>query len=300
MKKIICLLPLLLLASLTLRAQELNASVKVNAQKLQTVDVKVFETLEQTLNEFLNNQKWTDDVFELEERISCNIVLTVQEELSPTSFKADLAIQASRPVYGATYETAIINHIDKDVTFFYEQFQPLQFSQNAFNDNLSAVLAFYSYLILGLDYDSFSPYGGEAHFQMAQQILNNVPQASAASNPGWRSLDGNRNRYWIIENILSPRVRPYRQAMYEYHRQALDVMAADVATGRGIMLGALQQLGDVNQAYPNSMIIQMFVNTKSQEVVEIFKKGARQEQDQIIQLMSKIDPTNSSRYRGIK
>lgn len=299
MKKILFLVPFLMIG-VFLRAQELNATVRVNVQKLQTVDPRVFETLEQTLLEFLNSQKWTNDVFELEERINCNILLTIQEERSPTSFKADLAIQASRPVYGTTYETALFNHIDKDVTFTYEQFQPLQFSQNVFNDNLSTVLSFYAYIILGLDYDSFSPLGGEPYFQIAQQILNSVPQSAAAANPGWRSLDGNRNRYWIIENILSPRVRPYRQAMYEYHRQALDIMAEDVNTGRGIMVNALGQISDVDQAYPNSMIVQMFVNAKSQEVVEIFKKGTRQEQDQVIQIMSKIDPTNSSRYRAIR
>lgn len=299
MKKILFFIPLLL-AGLYLQAQELNATVRVNVQKLQTVDPQVFETLEQTLLEFLNSQKWTNDVFELEERINCNILLTIQEERSATSFKADLAIQASRPVYGTNYETALFNHIDKDVTFTYEQFQPLQFSQNVFNDNLSTVLSFYAYIILGLDYDSFSPLGGEPYFQIAQQILNSIPQSAAAANPGWRSLDGNRNRYWIIENILSPRVRPYRQAMYEYHRQALDIMAEDVNTGRGIMVNALSQISDVDQAYPNSMIVQMFVNAKSQEVVEIFKKGTRQEQDQVIQIMSKIDPTNSSRYRAIR
>lgn len=299
MRKIITLFSLLL-PGLFVQAQELNATVRVNTQKLQTVDPRVFETLEQTLVEFLNSQKWTNDIFELEERINCNVLLTIQEERSPTSFKADLAIQASRPVFGTTYETALLNHIDKDVTFTYEQFQPLQFSQNNFNDNLSAVLSFYAYIILGMDYDSFSPLGGEPYFQVAQQILNSVPQAEAAANPGWRSLDGNRNRYWMIENILSPRVRPYRQAMYEYHRQSLDIMADDVNTGRGLMVNALSQVGDVNQTYPNSMIVQMFVNAKSQEVVEIFKKGTRQEQDQVIQIMSKIDPTNASRYRGIK
>lgn len=299
MRKIITLFSLLL-PGLFVQAQELNATVRVNTQKLQTVDPRVFETLEQTLVEFLNSQKWTNDIFELEERINCNVLLTIQEERSPTSFKADLAIQASRPVFGTTYETALLNHIDKDVTFTYEQFQPLQFSQNNFNDNLSAVLSFYAYIILGMDYDSFSPLGGEPYFQVAQQILNSVPQAEAAANPGWRSLDGNRNRYWMIENILSPRVRPYRQAMYEYHRQSLDIMADDVNTGRGLMVNALSQVGDVNQTYPNSMIVQMFVNAKSQEVVEIFKKGTRQEQDQVIQIMSKIDPTNASRYRGIR
>ena len=286
--------------ALAISAQELNVTVRINTQKLQSTDPKVFQTLEGTVREFLSTQKWTDDVFELEEYINANVLITIQEELSPTSFKADIAIQASRPVFGSDYETPLINHIDKGVTFFYEQFQPLQFSQNSFNDNLSSVLAFYSYIILGLDYDSFSPYGGEPYFQAAQDVLNNVSQAAAAANPGWRSLDGNRNRFWLIENILSPRVRPLRQAWYDYHRQGLDVSSSDVATGRAIISAALEQIRNVDQAYPNSMIIQVFTDTKSQEILEIFKRGTPQEQNTVVQVMTRIDASNASKYRAIK
>ena len=289
----------LLLTALRLGAQELNVTVRINTQKLQSTDPKVFATLEATVREFLNTQKWTEEVFELEERINANVLITIQEEISATSFKADIAIQASRPVYGSDYETPLINHIDKGVTFFYEQFQPLQFSQNAFNDNLSSVLAFYAYIMLGLDFDSFSPYGGEPYFQAAQDILNNVTQAAAA-NPGWRSLDGNRNRFWLIENILSPRVRPYRQAWYDYHRQGLDLCASDVATGRAIIAAALEEIRNVDQAYPNSMIIQVFTDTKSQEILEIFKRGTPQEQNTVVQVMTRIDASNAAQYRAIK
>lgn len=281
-------------------AQELNCNVRINVQKLQTADPRVFETLEQAMTEFLNNQKWTSDYFDTKERINCNFLLTIQEERSPTSFKADLAIQASRPVYGSDYETSILNHIDKDVTFVYEQFQPLQFSINGFNDNLSAVLSFYVYLIIGLDYDSFELYGGEPYLQTAQEIVNNIPQNVAAVNLGWRSLDSDRNRFWIVENLLSPRVRPYRKAMYQYHRLALDVMSNDVDAGRSIMTSAIEEIGKVNQAYPNSMIVQMFANAKSDEVIEIYKRGNRSEQDKFVNLMSKIDPTNASNYREVK
>ena len=281
-------------------AQELNFNVKINVQRLQTADPVVFETLEQTITEFVNSQKWTNDVFEQEERIQGNLLLTITDELSPTRFKADLAIQSSRPVFNSSYQTALLNHIDKEVVFDYEQFQPLYFTRNAYNDNLSSVLSFYVYLILGLDYDSFSPFGGEEYFQIAQEIVNNVPQSVAAAVGGWRSLDGNFNRYWIIENILSPRVRPYRQAMYDFHRQSLDIMADDPAAGRAVMLQALQAVRDVNQAYPNSMIIQMFVNTKGQEVTEIFKVGDLTEKNTFIQVMSRIDPSNSGRYRAVK
>lgn len=299
MRKLIFTFSLSFIA-LGLIAQELNATVRINTQKLQSADPKVFETLESTVREFLNTQKWTEDVFENEERINANFLITIQEELSPTSFKADIALQASRPVYGSDYETPLINHIDKGVTFFYEQFQPLQFSQNVYNDNLSSVLAFHSYIILGLDYDSYSPFGGEPYFQAAQDILNNVPQAAAAANPGWRSLDGNRNRFWLIENLLSPRVRPLRQAWYDYHRQGLDVSAADVATGRAIIAAALEQIRDVDQAYPNSMVIQVFTDTKSQEILEIFKRGTPQEQNTVVQVMTRIDASNAAEYRAIK
>ncbi len=299
MRKLITILAFLLIMP-EMWAQELNATVKINIQKLQTVDPRVFETLEQSVREFLSSQKWTDDVYEQEERINCNILLTIQEERSPTEFKAELAIQASRPIYNSSEETVLFNHIDRDVTFSYEQFQPLIFSRNSYNDNLSHVLSFYAYVILGMDYDSFAPFGGDRYFQVAQEILNNVPQNAAAANPGWRSLDGNRNRFWMIENILSPRVRPFRQAMYDYHRQALDVMADDVAKGREVIVEALAKIAEVNQAYPNSMIVQMFNNTKSQEIVEIFKRGTLAEQDKVIQIMSRIDPANSSKYQAIK
>ena len=300
MKQLTIILLMLMPLVQGLRAQELNASVKVNMQKRQIADPKVFETLEQAIREFMNSQKWTDDYFEQNERINCNILLTIQEERSATSFKAELAIQASRPIYNSSEETVLFNHIDRDVSFTYEQFQPLLFSRNTYNDNLSHILSFYAYIMLGLDYDSFAPFGGEPYFQLAQEIVNSVPTGAANANPGWTSRDGNRNRFWMIENMLSPRVRPYRQAMYEYHRLALDMMSKDVAAGRKIMAEALDKIGEVNQAYPNSVAVQMFNNTKSQEIVEIFKRGTLGEQDKVIQVMSRVDPANAAKYRGIK
>lgn len=290
----------LIVLAVGLQAQELNFTVKVNTQKLQTVDARVFETLENTLVDFLNNQKWTEDVYEPEERIKCNLVLTVQEERSPTDFKVDLAISASRPVYNSTYETPLFNHLDKEVTFSYQQYEPIQYSQNNYNDNLSAVLSFYVYIVLGMDYDSFSPFGGSQYFQIAQDILNNVPSSAAAANPGWRSIESNRNRYWLIENLLSPKFRPYRQAMYDYHRQSLDIMADDPATARAIMVEALGNIRQANNGTPNSMLVQVFNNAKANEIVEIFKGGSMAEQNQVIQIMSRIDASNASKYREIR
>ncbi len=285
---------------LLVQSQELNCTVKINIQKLQTVDPQVFETLEQSIAEFMNSTKWTSEVFNNQERINCNVLLTVQEELSPTSFKADLAIQASRPTYNSDYQTALVNHIDRDMTFEYEQYQPLRYSRNVFNDNLSAVLSFYAYLVLGLDYDSFALYGGEPYLQIAQEIVNNIPSAAAAAYKGWRSIDGNRNRFWIIENLLSPRVRPLRQTWYEYHRHGLDMMAEDTPAGRAVLAKSLEALLQVEQSYPNSMIVQMFNNTKSNEIIEIFKQGTREEKQQVIQVMSRVDAPNAAEYRNIR
>lgn len=289
-----------LLFAAALPAQELDVTVTVNTPTLQMADPKVFQDLRNAIQAFMNNQKWTNESYEQHERIKVSLVLTVSQEFSATSFGGEMAIQAVRPVYGSTYETPLMSHLDRDVTFSYEQFQPLEFSENNFNDNLSSILSFYAFVIIGLDYDSFMPFGGEPHFQRAQDVLNSIPQSVTASNKGWRSIDGNRNRYWIIENILSPRVRNFRQAYYDYHRQALDIMYQDIASGRIIMVQAIEDIGGVNQTYPNAMIIQMFTNAKSNEIVEIFKQGTPAEQNRIVQSMSRIDAANASKYRAIR
>ena len=291
---------LLLLISATALAQELNVSVRINTQRVQTVDPAVFETLENAIVEFLSDQKWTNDVFEPEERINCNFILTVQEEQSATSFKVDLAVQSSRPIFGSDQETPLLNYVDKDVVFEYEQFQPLQFSENVFNNNLTSILAFYVNIILGLDYDSFAPLGGDEYFQTAQEILNNVPSSAQAAYPGWRSLDGNQNRFWMIENFLSPRIRPLRNGMYQYHRLGLDMMTQDVDGARASISEVINTLGQVNQSYPNSMAVQLFLNAKRQEVIEIFKRGTINEQSSLIQTMTRVDPANSAQYRSIR
>ncbi|MEL7222361.1 MAG: DUF4835 family protein, partial [Bacteroidota bacterium] len=201
------LLAFALLLTPMLRAQELNATVKVNIQQVQLVDPVVFTTLEQAIVEFLN-QKWTNDVFEPEERIDCNFIFTLSKELSATSFEMTLAVQSSRPIYGTDQSTPLLNTIDNYVTFEYEQYQPLQFSENRFENNLSSILAYYVNIILGMDYDSFSPSGGEVYFQKAQEIINNVPAGLYGTYLGWSSTDasnsrGSKNRFWVAENLLS-------------------------------------------------------------------------------------------------
>jgi len=299
MKKILLLSSLLFL-SLYSKAQELDVSVTVNTPRLQTTDPRVFENLGTAIQEFMNNQKWTDDVFEDDERIKVELILTITDELSPVQFGGELAIQSTRPVFGTTDETPLLNHYDKDFLFEYEQFQPLEFTENQFQNNLTAVLSFYAYIILAMDYDSFSPSGGEPFYQKAQEIINNIPPNIASTYKGWRSSDSNRNRYWILENLLSPRMRDYRQAMYDYHRQGLDLMHKEPSTGRALITQAIQQVQAADKTYPRTMIMQMFSNAKSAEIVEIFMSGTQEEKDQIISAMGTVDRARASIYRAIR
>lgn len=280
-----------------LSAQELKVNITVNTPKLQTTSPEVFSTLQTALEEFMNSQKWTNEVFEIDERIQLNVILTISNELSTNSFEAELSLQSIRPVYGSSYSTPLFKHLDKDVVFTYEQFQPLEFSQTNYLNNLTSILGFYAYIAIGMDFDSFSPFDGEPYFQMAQDIVNRVPPNVAGSVPGWRSTQGNRNRYWLIENILSPRCRPFRQAVYDYHRQGLDLLHQDITGGRAVMARSIESLAGVNKSYPNSMILQVFASTKSDEIIEIFKVASPQEKTLIVQTMSQVDPPRSSNYR---
>ncbi|MGB1217346.1 MAG: DUF4835 family protein [Saprospiraceae bacterium] len=300
MKKIFLFLCFSLILQGITNAQELNFNLSLNTQQATQADPKVFESLEVALKEFLNNQVWTDDKFEIEERIECNIQITLTKEINVNTFQADIAFQSTRPVYNSDYQTAMLTYVDKNVQFQYEAFQPIEFSDNQFNSNLTSVLAFYVYVILGSDYDSFSPFGGEKHYQKAQTIVNNVPPASAGRYKGWRSLDGNRNRYWLIESILSPRTRSLRQAMYDYHRLGLDETSGNVSKGRAAMIDALRAVEKVSRDYPNAMILQVFALAKGDEVVEVYKGGTRKEQNDAIRIMSRIDASSAAKYRKIR
>jgi hypothetical protein len=281
---------------------ELNATVRVSTPQLQKNDRKVFDQLETSLRDFLNNTKWTQDGFEQEERIKCNFILTISTEEDGNNFRAELAVQATRPVYGSGYETPLISHLDKDVVFNYEQNQPIEFLVDATdNQNIAALFAYYAYVILGLDYDSFSLYGGESYLLTAQQIVTNIQNSSTNNSPGWRPADGgkNRNRYWIMENLLNPRVKPYRAAMYTYHRKGLDTFSTDMDAAKAVILTALEEIDKVNTAYFNSMIVQMFANAKRDELIEMFKIAGKPQKDRVSQIMIKMDPANSQKYREI-
>ncbi len=295
------LLAFVMCCTLFTQAQEFQAKVTVNTPKLQVADPKIFNTLQNSIRDMMNNTKWTEDIFDPTERIQLTLTLNITEELSATGFRADLSIQAVRPVFNSNYETVIFAYQDQDVTFSYEEYQPIQFSKNVFSDNLSAILGFYAYTILGLDYDSFSELGGDFYFQEAQNILSTVPSNVAQSVGGWTSIEaGQRNRYWLIENILNPRMIPYRKATYLYHRGGLDRMSDDIGTAVTACATAVTQIAEAHTAYRNSMIIQIFAQTKSVEILQIFMGADPTQRQRVHKAMIQIDAANASKYNGIK
>ena len=281
-------------------SQELSCNVEITAQKLQSTDPKVFKTLKTSVYEFLNSRKWTDDVFRVEERIECSLFINVTEETSLNIYRAQLNIQSSRPVFNSDYSSVLLNHIDKDWVFGYSEYQPLNFNENDFISNLTSMLAFYAYLMIGLDYDSYSLNGGTPYYQKAQTIINTIPSnLSSDLAPGWKPFDNDKNRYWIIDNLLNVQYGPMRESSYLYHRQGLDVMYENTNNGRQIILSSLRKVSEVAEEYPNKIIIKMFFNAKSEELINIFAGAPPNEKANAIQLLYKADPTNSSNYAKI-
>jgi Domain of unknown function (DUF4835) len=294
MKKIFLFI-FLIISFLDSKAQELDAKVTINTPSLANADKKVFEVLKQQLQEFLSNQKWTDDVFEKDERIKVNINLTITKELSATSFEAKMTIQASRPVYNSDYETTTFLCSDDKIDFSYEQNQPIQYSQAAFTDKLSAIFSYYAYFIIGMDYDSFSSLGGEPYFTRCQEIQRNVPQGVGGWSPGQET----QNRYWLIENMMNPRMRPFREASYTYHRLALDTFAATPEESKNKFVQAMDEINKAAANYPNAMITFLFNAAKSNEIIEISKGMNRGQKAKIFEIMAKLDPSNMNKYQAI-
>jgi hypothetical protein len=299
MKKIYIVFALIMTFGLG-KAQDLNFDVKISTPKLATADPKIFKTLERSITEFFNNQKWSDNEFEEHEKIEASVQITITEDFSTNSFAADFYIQSLRPVYGSNYNSQMMNYVDKNIRFGYEELQPIQHSANNFYDNLSSILTFYAYMIIGLDYDSFSPLGGEKYFQTAQNVVASIPSNVSAVDPSWSPSGNNFNRFKMVENMLNPRVRSFRQAFYEYHRKSLDIMTSDVPKARAIMLSSLKSVQDVDKSFPNSMILRMFADSKGAEIVEIFKQSDRATQKRVYNMLTQIDPSQASQYSALK
>lgn len=281
--------------------QELNANVRVSAPNLSLSDKSIVRQLEQNVKDFLNNQKWTQDVFQAHEKIKCSFQLTISADRGDNNLLIDLSIQASRPIYNSSYETTLLNLIDKQIPIHFDPYKNLENSKETYYDNLSAVLTYYAYLILALDYDSFSLEGGELYLQILDNMMNALPANVKASDEAWSPLKDNRqNRYFLVENLLNPRMKIFRRAFYEYHRICLDAIAKDANNARANLATALEDIGKANLSYPYSYIIKIFTFSKKDEIIEIFKQGNLPEKQKVYQTMIQLDPANTSNYTIIK
>lgn len=301
MKKI-TLLCILFAVALAVQAQEFKARVTVVTTRVgNNVNRNTFTTLQTALNNFLNNRKWTTDKFETNEKIECNFLLNVESTEDINVYKANLTIQAARPVFNSTYLSPIINFQDENIAFKYLEFQQLEFNENrvtgsdALVSNLTAVFAYYAYMIIGFDYASFSPRGGDAFFQKAQNIVNNAPDGRNIS--GWRQFDGQRNRYWLVENMLNSRYTIMHDIYYNYYRMGMDKLYEDENAARTEVLNVLNLMNNFISDNPNKMISQFFFQGKSTELIKIFSKAPQQDKARASELLQRLDLTNASKYK---
>ncbi len=293
---------LLTFAAGFLQAQELKATVTiVSSQVGNAVNPSVFKTLQTALNNFMNNRKWTTDVFLPNEKITCSFLLNLEPTADLNVYSASLTIQAARPIFNTSYLSPIINFRDENVTFKYAEFQQLDFNENRVSgsdglvSNLTAVFAYYANMILAFDYDSFSPRGGDVHFQKAQNIVNNAPDGRGIS--GWKAFDGVRNRYWLVENMLNSRYTLMHDVYYNYYRMGMDKFYEDENTARAEVMNVLNLLNNFNTENPNKMINQFFFQGKSTELVKLFSKAPQQDKMRASELLQKMDITNANKYK---
>jgi hypothetical protein len=283
-----------------LEAQELLCNVQVTAQRIQGSNRQVFQTMQRDIYEFMNNTNWTNHVYSYSERIDCNIMINLTEQLSADEFRGTITVQLRRPVYNTTYNSTILNFVDNNVQFRYVEFQPLEFDPNTHRSNLVSLLAYYAYIILGFDYDSYSPEGGAEYFSMAEKIVTN---AQNAPESGWKPYDGsrNRNRYWLVKNILDKQYQFVRRFIYEYHIAGLDAMESRINESRTSMVESLRLLQQVYRTRPDPFMyyLQIVIEAKADELVNIYSRAFPEEKSRVVQILNEVDPANKSKYEKI-
>ena len=278
-------------------AQELNCVVFINHSEIGVSNKKIFETMQNDVFEYMNNTKWTSSIYKTHERIDCSITINILEALSSNSFKGSLQLQISRPVYNSTYTTSILNFNDNNISFNYEEFQPLVYNENNFDSNLVSILTFYAYTIIGYQADSFGYKGGENFFKLAENVVNVAQQGGGI---GWNRIDGNYTRYQLNENLLSPVYEQYRKTMYEYHILGLDRLVDNSRDAKEVMARSIEGLQDLYNDRPNTFLIRVFFDTKGDEIVDVFADGPRIDTSQLKDVLSRIYPSFDEKWKEIK
>lgn len=275
------------------RAQELNCTITINSTQITTSDRGIFRDMKTAFEQFMNSRKWSTDSYKSYEKINCNILITITKMPAIGSFSASVQVQAARPVFNTNYSSLIFNFADRDWEFEYIESLPLEFNDNNYTTNLTSLLALYAYLIIGVDYDSYSELGGTPYFQKALAVVNNAQQAN---RPGWQPLNSNRSRYWIVENYNNGQMVDMRKAMYAYHRQGLDTFDKDPDKSREVILKGLRDVKKVRDINPTSILVVSFFDAKSKELANIFSSGSIQVRREAYDIITAIDPSNRASY----
>lgn len=285
------------LFSFTIVAQELNCVITLNSDQVSQGDLPVFKTLERSLNDFVNKNKWSNRIYKESERINAQMFITVTNYES-NRFECTIQIQSSRPVFNTSYETPVFNHKDNSFSFEYIEFQPLIFNENIFESNLVAVIAYYANIMLGLDADTFSLEGGTDNFRTAQKI---VTQAQGSSFRGWnRTADDKRSRFELVDNLLSNSYREYRVAMYNYHRKGLDILGDNNSTGKQVIAGTMKLFATLQKRRPNAFLISTFFDAKSEEILNVFSDGPKVDIIKLKETLNDVAPLFSTTWSKIK
>lgn len=299
MRHIVAILALIAM-SIPMKAQELKCNISINSEQVQGSNKAVFTTLQQSMEEFVNTQRWTNMTFQEKERIECSMMIVVKS-VQDNMFVCEFTCQSRRPVFGTTYTTPTLNIKDANFTFTYQEYDRMEFQHNTFTSNLTALVAYYCYLIIAHDMDSFAKLGGTPYFQVCEDIVTSAQSASLdnAEMVGWKAFESNRNRYALTNNLMDEAFKKYRAYYYDYHRHGLDEMVNNVANGRARIAKDIKVLKEAYNARPATYLVGTFLDAKSDELVNIFKSGTTDEKKMVYELLMDIDPTRQDTYENI-
>lgn len=295
MRKLFIIIAFLLFAG-SMNAQEFICSVSVSSPQVQGTERSVYTEMQKSLYEFVNQRKWTGYNFRQEEKIECTLQITISERISTDEFKGTMNVQLRRPIYKTSYNSPVLNYIDKNIQFRYLEGQNLEYSDNTFSSNLTSLMAFYVNIFLGLDFDTYSLNGGTQFYQRAQSIVNT---AQSTPEAGWKAFESLKNRYWLAENLLNSTYEPLREALYKYHRIGLDGMNENMDIARSAIMDAVELIKRVNREKPNLFLVQLIMEAKADELVNIFSQASPMDKTKVVNTLKEIDPSNASKYQKI-
>ncbi|MCE1198221.1 MAG: DUF4835 family protein [Marinilabiliales bacterium] len=294
--RLIAFIWLSLIPLFSLKAQEFQCNVSVSSSRIEGTYKQVFQSMRNDISEFINNRKWTDNQFATDEKIVCTLFIQVTDQIGADEFKGTIQVQLNRPIFNSSYQSPVLNIKDNDFDVRYVEFQPLEFSETSNTNALTNLLAYYAYILLGFDYDTYAPMGGTPFFQKARDIVN---KSQNAREKGWRAYEGNYNRFWLIDNLSNKAYSSFRDLLYRYHRLGLDVMAEKPDMGRAEIADALKNMQRVYRSRPDTYINRIFFDAKSDEIVNVFSKGSTDERSRVMSVVTECDPANSGKYEKI-